>query len=620
MEFLITYFSPTFFQLGGLLSVLLVSLGLTVIGGAIGGRERFVPADILCGWAVAVIAFTLVGTLTPIPFTYVGLALSALAIACAVYIWRRDGRLIPQMALKILVLTAPLFFLISAMSPSQWDEYSHWLLASRYLVDFDGFPGPGMPQTIMDYPAYPYGSPIIYYLVSRLTGGFVENTGALFHIVLLISMALAVIELIRKGGKLQNQESWSLAALGFLAVTALSTAFVQKVVFTAYADLPTSVGLAFVGIIGWMIIDRLVEKEIDQAKILAWQFGLILSAFIYIKPANVTLATFVIVGIGLAALREPNLKIIKFLKLLPALMSAAIITFVVWKVYTSLYLPHGSMTIRSFAYWGFDTLPQTLSTMVTIMLKKGAYFGMMWTLSLFGLWSLFTYKGAFGRFSIIVGACFVGYNLFLVFSYLAIFSGYTSTHALSYWRYNMHLAHLGAACSAFGLAIFWRYKLAERMNDQIPKIGFGLITILLILPLVFAPKLRFDLRAPKQFVKLVGSEIASILPKGARVFVLDPQSAGFYTKLMRYQLYGVATLTGDITVFSDKTPNIIRERLVNSKTTHVWVHTQTDVILEVLGIYLSPQNTHLLAKQGKGWRLLKSWPYPGYNQPQDIPD
>lgn len=620
MEFLTTYFSPTLSQLGGLLSVLVVALGLTAIGGAIGGRDRFVPADILCGWAVAVLAFTLVGTLTPVPFTYVALALGAVAIACAVYIWRRDGRLVPLMALKILVLTAPLFFLISALAPSQWDEYSHWLLASRYLVDFDGFPGPGMPQSVMDYPAYPYGSPIIYYLVSRLAGGFVENTGALFHIVLLISMALAVIELIRKGAKLGKQESWSLAALGFLAVTAFSTAFVQKVIFTAYADLPTSVGLAFVGIMGWFIIDRLVENDTDKAKVLAWQFGLILAVFIDIKPANVTLVAFMIVGIGIAALREPGLKIVKFLKLLPALLSAAVITFVAWKVYTSLYLPHGSMTIRSFAHWGFDTLPQTLSTMVTIMTKKGAYFGMMWVLSLFGLWSLFTYKGAFGRFAIIAGACFVGYNMFLVFSYLAIFSGYTSIHALSYWRYNMHLAHLGAACSAFGLAIFWRRNLAERMASQIPKIGFGLIVVLLILPLVFAPKLRFDLRAPKQFVKSVGTEMVTLLPKGARVFVMDPRSAGFYTKLMRYQLYGVATLTGDITAFSVKTPSVIGERLVKSKSTHVWVHTQTDVVMEVLGADLPAHNAHLLEKQGTGWKLLKSWPYPGYNQPQDIPD
>jgi len=245
---------------------------------------------------------------------------------------------------------------------------------------------------------------------------------------------------------------------------------------------------------------------------------------------------------------------------------------------------------------------------------------MMWVLSLFGLWSLFTYKGDFGRFTIIVGVCFIGYNLFLVFSYLAIFSGYTSTHALSYWRYNMHLAHLGAACSAFGLAVIWRQKLAKYMANHIPKIRYGLITVLLILPLVFAPKLRFDLRAPKQFVKLVGAEMSTILPKGARVFVMDPRSSGFYTKLMRYQLYGIATLTGDITAFSDKAPNAVRDKLVNSNSTHVWVHTQTDVILNVLGDHLPPQNTHLLEKKGNGWKLIKSWPYPGYNQPQDIPD
>mgnify|MGYP006085888901 FL=1 len=52
----------------------------------------------------------------------------------------------------------------------------------------------------------------------------------------------------------------------------------------------------------------------------------------------------------------------------------------------------------------------------------------------------------------------------------------------------------------------------------------------------------------------------------------------------------------------------------------MWVHTQSKEVVEVLGVDLPERNVNLLEKQGAGWRLVKSWPYPGYNNPNDIKD
>jgi len=619
-EYFVTYFSQSGWQLLGTLSVLGVCFGLAVIGAAVGGRDRYRPADLICGWAVIVTVFTLVGIVTPLPFTYLAIAFLCLAIASAVYVWRRDGQLIPLMAVKILVLTGPLLFLLSAMTPSQWDEYSHWLLAARYLVDFDGFPGPGMPVAMMDFPGYPYGSPLITYLVSQAAGHFVENTGAVFHVALLVSMALVVIDLICKGAKIEKTQSWGLAALGFMSVTLFSTTFVQKVVFTAYADLPTSIGLAFVGILGWMIVEKLAAGDDAKAKIYALQLGLVLAVFINIKPANVTLVAFAMAGICIAILRDPNRPVIGFLKLLPRILTAAIVIFVGWKLYAAIHLPYGSMSIRSYDQWYFSYLPETLSTILGIMARKGAYFTMMIALSLLGLAALFKYRGAFGQLAVIVAVCFVGYNLFLVFSYIAIFGPGSGPKALSYWRYNQHLGHLGAACAAYGVALLWHRYLAGKSAPVWPKLGWAAMIIVIAAPLAFAPKVRFDVRAPKQFVKQVGLEMRSLMQEGSRVFVIDPLSAGFYAKLMRYQLYGVATYAGEIKVTSNITAEGLRDHIVAAEPTHLWVHTQNDAIVAGLEIDLKPQNAHLLEKQGADWQLVKSWPYPGYNQPQDIPD
>ena len=273
-----------------------------------------------------------------------------------------------------------------------------------------------------------------------------------------------------------------------------------------------------------------------------------------------------------------------------------------------------------FDNWQWHHMGQTLLTIASIMMKKGFYFGMMLVLSALSVVALFRIRSQFDRFVLIAGCTFVGYNLFLVFVYLAIFHGYSGANALSYWRYNMHLAHLGVFCAAYGLSILWREKLAGRFGNTSKYLTKLAVVVLILLPVAFAPKLRFDIRAPKQFVKKVGTEMASILPKGARIMVLDPLANGFYAKLMRYQLYGVATLSRDISLFHPKKLDYVRKYIEESNSTHMWVHTQSKDVVEALGVPLKERNAHLLEKQGAGWRLIKSWPYPGYNNPNDIPD
>ena len=117
--------------------------------------------------------------------------------------------------------------------------------------------------------------------------------------------------------------------------------------------------------------------------------------------------------------------------------------------------------------------------------KKGFYFGMMLTLSALSVVALFRFRSKFDRFVLIAGCVFAGYNLFLVFVYLAIFGGYSGSHALSYWRYNMHLAHLGVFCSAYGLSILWREKLAGRFGNTSEYLTKFAIVALIILLLIY---------------------------------------------------------------------------------------------------------------------------------------
>ncbi|NQW01894.1 MAG: hypothetical protein HQ483_19470 [Rhodospirillales bacterium] len=622
MNFISTYFAPTVDQLIGLGAVLLVGLGLAVIGAAIGGRNRYVAADVMVGWGATALVFTLVGTLTRLPFTTISLFMAVVAIACGAYVWRRDRRLIADGAGKIMIMIVLLFVLVAAMEPSQWDEYSHWLPAARYLFEVDGFPRMGMPAPLADYPGYPTGQSLIPYMVSIISQRFVENASSLFHILLLVSLALAAIDIIRRGAGLDSKAKagWGLCALGFMTVTIFSTAFVQKIIFTAYADLPVAAAVAFTGLLGWLILDALANNDGRKAWGLSLQAGLVLVVLLSVKPATIVLEVGILVGIVIAVLRDPDIPFGQLLKRLPLILVPGFVILLIWSWFSSRHFPLGSQTIMPFDLWQWQQMPQTLSTMGIIMLKKSPYFAMMWTISALSLVAIFRYRTRFDRFALITGSTFVGYNLFLAFVYLAIYGGYPGANALSYWRYNMHLAHLGVFCATYGLSVLWQYRLAERMTKTLPHLARVGVLLLVILPLFFAPKIRFDIRAPKQFVKQVGIEMREMLPPSARLLIIDPLSAGFYTKLMRYQLYGTATLTEAIHVISDSSAKGVRDLLERTKSDYVWVHTQNPTVVEGLGVELPNHHAHLLEKQGTQWQLIKSWPYPGYNQPQDIPD
>lgn len=618
-SFVLTYFAPAPTQVLGLLAVLAVALACVTLGALVGGRRRLAAADLVCGWAVAGSVLTLAGTAAAVPFTPVAIALGLAAMAGLFVAWRRDGRILAAGTVRMLVLGLPLIWLVAGMAPSQWDEFSHWLLASRYLVEVDLFPGLGRPPSIADYPAYPYGVSLITYLVSRAAGFFVENAGPLFNVLLLFSFGLVAMRLVRKGLSLPEHAApgWGMAALGILAVAGVNPTFVQKVILTAYADLPTAVALGMAGVLGWFMLEALADDDRAAARTFAWQMGLALAALVNAKSANLVLAVFVVAGVVLAGLRDPKVSPGRLAQVLPAVVLPAVVVYGAWAVYTQAQIPHGSQTVKPFAQWDLSLIPAMLGTVVTIMLKKIGYFGLMIVVAGFAVRALFRFGGAFDRLAIITATTFVGYNLFLWFAYVAIFGGYTGVRALSYWRYNLHLGMLAVACVVFGGALLWRRYMRERRPRAGSRVAVALV---LILPFVFAPKLRFDLVLPKQFVKRVGTEMAEILPAGSRVYVMDPLETGFYAKLMRYQLYGVAALAGDTNLFHGLNPREVMQRIDDADTTHLWVHTQADWVAPALGVPLAPRTAHLLARAGGGWTVIRSWPYPGYNLPQDIPD
>jgi len=615
---------PSSAQLVGLAAVALVVLAYIALGAAVSGRARLAEADLLAGWAVAIALATLVGVATNWPLHLVGYAVLALAVGAAVFVWRRERRILAPGWPRVVVLALPLLALVAAMAPSQWDEFSHWLPNARYLYEIDAFPRRGGPEPLSLLPGYPYGLAIAMTTASRVAGAFVENSGALFNVALLMSAALLTARLVRiglatPGAAEAAAPGWGLAALGLLAATALSPTFVPKIAFTAYADTATAVAVAFSAVLSAFILGALAAGDRAQARGLAWQLGLVLAALLSVKQVNLVLALAVLAGAAVAAARDPRVGLRALAPLaLPALALPAVV-YLAWRIHVSLHMPGGELALRPLDEWAVALVPEIVGRMALIAAKKSGYFGVMLVALVFAFRALRRVETPFDRLAAIAATAFLAYNAFLLLTYVAFFGEDDALRAGSYWRYNMHLGGLATAFAALGLAVLWR-RLLPGPRSFVRPLGWAAVALMLALPVAASGKLRFDVRAPKLYVRAVGEELRRTLPADARLAVMDPAGDGFYVMLMRYATRGAPKVAVWFAARSDYAPDKVRAALDGARATHVWVHVPTQEVARALGVELTEATSHLLAREGDAWRLVRSWPFPGYRSPADVPD
>ena len=635
---LLYYFLPSVEQLTNLLAVLATLAVFAILGAGVFTGKRFAATDVFVGWGIVNVAFILGAVIGHVPFTWIAYSLWGTALPCAFLVWRQyqSAAIVPAAAnvvWRILFLASPLLLLVAAMKASQWDEFSHWLPNSQYIFRHDGFPGGEMPPSPSVYPGYPYGLLLITYLSSKLSGGFIENGGAIANVLLLLLLGPVYIFVVRRGLKLPREwaQSWGVAALGILGVTLFSTTFVQKIVFTTYADSTTAVVLAATGVLGWRMLEALAFEEQDEkrrAKSLAWQFAFATIALLNIKQPNLALLGLVLGGMGLVALRDPKIRFLGFLKLLPIMLIPGIVTHLSWRYHVKTYSPMGEFSFLPMESWLISEAFFILKQMLIILSKKGAYLGMMTVISLTSLYALWKYKGGFARFGILAGTVFVGFNFTLWILYITAFGEGNALAVRSFWRFNLQLGLIGCTAAAYGIAILWRLHVRQRLQKDhilyriLPALGVALV---LATPVAVADKLRFDIRPQKDHMRMVGQELARTLPEGARLAVIDPRGVGLTDQIINYELTSGPGAGRDLSlIYKFNVIKIsheeLRAKLANNSVTHAWVHQPLTEVQEALDIELKPSNSHLLSYADGKWKLLRSWPYDGYDDPYSLPD
>ncbi len=587
-------------------------VGFRYIGAGIMGRERLFEVDHLVGWAVVSTIFTFGGVFFDISFTSLSWISMALAIGLAGVVVYRDGFKIPINVARLFVLFLPLLVLVSAMRGSQWDEFSTWLVVPQFLLVTDQFPDSSSKIPGQALIAYPYSWNYLSYLVGRLTGRFFENSGSLSNVFLLLGFAVLSIKLISIGlGRNEGvkRPSWALCAIAAITVSLANPTFAQKVVLTAYADVASAITTAVAAILGWFLIEALIEGQHRLAQKYALQMGAVFLVLVNLKQSTLVLFILVVIAVSMVVMRDNRIRFWDYVRCLPAIVLPPILIYLAWRYYVNLELSSRELSVLPFDSWALVQIPVILWAMLVVLAKKGFYLFLMVVIVGFGVRGFWRNETPFDRFSAILAAIILAYSAFLFFIYVSVFGENSGPKVYSYWRYNMHLGFLFVAFVSYGGAIFWRrYEMGQYFGRRTTVLP---VILIIIAPFVFAKKLRFDKVPTITHFRHVASEVAKKATKTDLIYAVDPTGSGESGVITGYEVGQRATYRGYISAFHRDKLSMLRAVLKDNQYSMIIFYSYIREFDDVLGMSLDTEASHLLQRQGNDhWKIVDSWPLP----------
>ena len=603
---IIDSFLPDASQWVGFFSVILATLMFTGLGRIWGVSEQLPGVPILFGWMLLTGVLTLIGVFSSWAFSPIFWGLALVSVIVLIMRWRNTAIALAPL-LPVFILGAPLLLIMTAKAPSEVDSFTHWLPNGLYLFANDGFVRDDRPESHSAYPGFPYNVTFLFFVASRLGGSFVENAIILFNVIWLLLFAGLLSWLLRRSNAVAAGNEWKLAAFSLLCTTILNPIFVRRIWLTSYPDTSTSIVVAFAGIAGWLWIEANVRQDRSEST-KAFAFALLLTLLINIKQANLVLVVALVVSTGMVFIRDKAASFRTYIMRLPEIIGLPLLMYFSWRYYLTEVTPLHENKILPFAAWPFERIPELLQNMAVVMYRKALYFTLGLGLLIWGMkvW-IGRPNSSFDRLAIIVGATFVGYNLFLFLIFIVHFNGYPQ----SYWRFNTHIGYLIFATVVFGLGVAF-HRHSTRLKPQhlsvIKWLGSVLVILVPVLELSLANYWRFDLEIPKPLLREAGQELAARLPANARIAAIVPGDLGNFTSI-----FGYYTTIGrpDIRATpASKSMHI--DAFTQSSHGHpsyIWAYCPAGWIEATLGLKVPANNAALFVNTDTGWKVDTLWPH-----------
>jgi hypothetical protein len=301
---------------------------------------------------------------------------------------------------------------------------------------------------------------------------------------------------------------WAACAAGLLVCWWANPGFGPEIAFSDYGDIATGVALAMAG---WLALQLLTG--IDRRPI---ALALVLIALVNVKQADLVLVVALVASaVALAGWMRNHVALRRLLvALLPAL-----VLYAVWRLYVATHLTGGENEILPLARWRVAELPAIIVRIARIWFEKATFFAILATAV--GIGSARWLRGARDPATLLlmlVLGCFVLFDGFLLFTYIAHFQGEMSSNAQSYYRYNTELALL----LMIGLVLLLREPVARRLatgawRRTVPSL---VVIAALALPIGFFERVRFDLRRARAVPWTLAEAVASMLTPRDRLAIL----------------------------------------------------------------------------------------------------
>jgi hypothetical protein len=529
---------PDLGQVWALLVALLIFALCTALGAAVRGGSGARGVDFLVGYGATAASIIALGIL-PIRTSLSAVAAAVLVVAASyALLARQDLRGLFPLG-RVVALALPLLLVATALPPVHWDDYSHWVPNAAYLYRHDSFPNAGLPASTSQWPGYPYGMAIWTWLVSLGSGAFVANAGTVFSALLLVAAAALVLEAVQQAPSQTDPPTnagWSMAALSFLVVTALSPSFHRSHSLTGYADTGTSVAVAALAWLGCHTLQNKTGRTHHFCKAEV-QFLLVALLLVSLKQVNLVLLALVCLGLSVAALLEGWPSGLIGAARIGAAAAPAALLWVLWQRYASSHVPMGDFHWLPIRDWRWGYAPTILRAMADQALRLPAHFLLMMVMTGAGIRAL--HRGATGRaetLAIVAGVTFLGYTAFLFITYVgAGFAESEVRRAASFHRYSTHAGTLGilAFAAAFGGGLAERSFRYGRLTTVASVLLLG--AVMLSVPLGWRHFISAR-KEPAIRAQALAATIGKDEPRRGSVAVIAPTDDGFLATLVQYAL------------------------------------------------------------------------------------
>ena len=566
------------------LAALAITWGIGVIvvlaGGLLGGGTE-PEIRIGAGWGGLCVLLTLWGVFVPVSLRVPAIAFILLALAT---LFVRHGRLPAaewRTVLRVLILSLPLWLLMAPIRPSQPDTFLNLLPNAAYLVEYGHFPTASSPPSFSFLPAAPYDTQFLAFLGGLAQPGFPAGGMSLINVMLFLVAGLAIARALGDGR--EGPLPWSLTGLGLLLAVLLNPGFVPRIDFAAYGE----PGLAVTAALAALLLVRRPARPLAV--------GLILAAMINTKQSGIGLAVAVLGAAKIVFFLEEGYRL-RWIRLVTLASLPAALLYVVWRFFVARAAVD-ELTILPLAQWHWALTPRILAGMAVEIAEKPVYYSAV-AIALI-CWPILQKRQGWTpttRLLALHAAAFVLYNIFLVLAYLGQFSTEMSADAHSYFRYSTHLslvlvAALAMAARDLGLGAFALRRARLAMVT--------VFALVLIGPVGFAKRLRFDLVMPQPLVWDLAAQVKPHLKDGDRLALLLPGD----NDSVRAMLEGVLR---DV---SPRLPHL--DLLVRRTADPATLAEAARLGYAKALISCTPDRAAvLMAHDGQGWHQIASFPYP----------